>query len=71
VNISIKILHSSIQHKVLLKFAKNYYIWLKHLKDTSKNMHWPSFFWTTRYIRDDSTCSYAGYAAWNINCHMN
>jgi len=42
-NINIKIIHCSIQHKLLLKCAKNYYTWSRRLKDTSKNMHWPRF----------------------------
>jgi len=44
VNITVKIMHYSIEHKLLLKYAKNYYIWSRHLKDTSKNMHWLHFF---------------------------
>jgi len=48
VNINIKIIDYSIRRKLLLKCAKSCYIWLRRFKDTSKNMHWPRIFWTTR-----------------------
>jgi len=40
---NIKIIRCSIQHKLMFKYVRNYYIWSRRLKDTSKNMHWSCF----------------------------
>jgi len=45
-----KSLLQSICYKLPLMCAKNYQIWLRRIKDRSKNMRWPHFFWPTLYV---------------------